>query len=228
MLIICFLLLAGGGVGYSLFHYLSDDKRQLAEMIDQQTAELSTLTDRLNHSEQMRVNAEVASSVDRQALEQIRGELVSWNQKYSALEDKINFYQSLMEPKASHRGIYIEAVDIAPLGAEGVYSYRVLVAQRSNIHDRVTGTLSLELVSSESGDGILLVSSPQFFEDDGERKLGFKFFQQREGRFRVPESFQPTSVNVVVSTKGKSSVRVEKTLEWNRGAKMSQITSFGG
>jgi hypothetical protein len=194
--------------------YFGTEERALEQHINEQETELNDLLQKLDHTEQMRVNAQVDSEVDRQAIEGLRKELVTWANRYGQQEEKIQFYQSLMDPNTTNSGVYIESVEIEPTAEERLFNYRILLAQRSSDHSRVNGLVNVELISGENSDGIQTIPLKELTGEPNDLTLGFKFFQQFDGRFKLPEGFEPGQIKLVVTVNGNASARLEEVISW--------------
>lgn len=200
--------------GLLTYYYFGSEERELSETIRLQQAELKGLSEQLDYAEQMRANADIASEVDQLAMEELRKELVFWGEQYGQLEEKIKFYQSLMDPNPTNSGIFVESVEIEPTKEDGRFNYRIVVAQRSSNHNRVNGSVDINLISEKNSDGIQSISLKELTGEQDQLTLGFKFFQQFDGSLNVPPGFSPEKLRVVVKIKGNSSAQLEEIIDW--------------
>ncbi len=196
-------------------YYLGQETRQLSAQVDQQNLLMAELRNQIGELEQKAANAEMASEIDRNSMEQLRQEIVKAQERNQSLNQQISFYQSLMDPNPQQRGVYLETLDIKPANAEGEYQYNIIVAQRSSNHQRVSGYLNLQVIGGGEGELGQTISLAELTEDQDRLPLGFKFFQQLDGSIRLPEGFVPSRVRVVVQINGDSAPRVDETYEWN-------------
>ena len=200
--------------GLLTHHLFGKEERALAQHINTLDDEVAELRSDLDRAEQMRANAEVASEVDQQAIEDLRKELVSWSEKYGQQEEKVKFYQSLMDPNPTNSGVYLESIEITATKEEGLFDYKILLAQRASNHARITGSVQLELLSKKNSDGIQSISLNKLTGELDEFSLEFKFFQQFDGSLRVPVGFDPDQIKLVVKTTGNSSTQFEELVDW--------------
>lgn len=199
---------------FATYYHFGSEERELARHIYDLEAELANVENQLNLAEQMRANAEVASEVDQYAIEELRRELVVWSNKFGQQEETIKFYQSLMDPNPTNSGVYLESVEIDPTDEENVFNYKILVAQKSSNHRRVNGSVQLDLISKKNSDGIQTISLKELTEDADDLTLGFKFFQQFDGNFRLPAGFEPGQLKLVVRIQGNSAAQFEELVDW--------------
>jgi hypothetical protein len=196
-------------------YYLGIESRKLAVQLDQQNLLLVELRRQIGQVEQKAANAEMASEIDRNSMEQLRQEILQSEEQIQMLGQQISFYQSLMDPSPQQRGVYLESLDIKPANAQGEYQYNIIVAQRSSNHQRVSGYVNLQLIGASEGEVSQTISLAELTEDQDTLPLGFKFFQQLDGNIRLPEGFIPSRVRVVVQINGDNAPRVYETYEWN-------------
>ena len=196
-------------------YYLGEKARQLTAQVDQQNVLMVELSRQIETLEQRAANAEMASEIDRNSMEQLRQEILQSEEHIQTLGQQISFYQSLMDPSPQQRGVYLESLDIKPANAQGEYQYNIIVAQRSSNHQRVSGHLNIQLIGGPEGELGQTISLAELTEDQDRLPLGFKFFQQLDGSIRLPEGFVPARVRVVVQIDGDSAPRVDETYEWN-------------
>jgi len=196
-------------------YYLGIESRKLAAQLDQQNLLLVELRRQIGEVEQKAANAEMASEIDRNSMEQLRQEILQSEEQIQLLDQQISFYQSLMDPSPQQRGVYLESLDIKPATSEGEYQYNIIVAQRSSNHQRVSGYVNLQLIGANEGELSQTISLAELTEGQDTLPLGFKFFQQLDGNIRLPEGFIPARVRVVVQINGDNVPRVDETYEWN-------------
>lgn len=200
--------------GLVTYYFFGSEERELLRHIAELDEEVAELRFGLGHAEQMRTNAEIASEVDQQAMEDLRKELVAWSEKYSQQAEKVKFYQSLMDPNPTNSGVYLESVEIVATNEEGLFDYKILLAQRSSNHRRVTGSVQLDLVSKKNSDGIQSISLIDLTDEQDELTFGFKFFHQFDGSLKVPVGFNPDQIRLVVKITGDSAAQFEEFVDW--------------
>lgn len=206
-----FLCLA---VAFLTYYFTGESHRRLMKTAAVQEVVIEDLAEQLSFSEQMRVNAEVASSVDQMAMEELRSEFVHQQAEYEQLEEKTNFYRSLMDSNSSNSGVYIHSLELLEGAAENVFHYRVLVAQRSADHQRVRGSIDMEVQSEKKSDGIQTLTTKDLTREEDRITLGFKFFQQVDGVLTLPADFVPDRIRLVVKIDGKNSMQLEEEFNW--------------
>ncbi len=195
-------------------YYLGIESRKLAAQLDQQNLLLVELRRQIGEVEQKAANAEMASEIDRNSMEQLRQEILQSEEQIQLLDQQISFYQSLMDPSPQQRGVYLESLDIKPATSEGEYQYNIIVAQRSSNHQRVSGYVNLQLIGANEGELSQTISLAELTEDQDTLPLGFKFFNSSTVIF----DYQKVSfhrVRVVVQINGDNVPSVDETYEWN-------------
>lgn len=206
-----FLCLATALVTY---YFVGQSQLKLAKKAAAQEVLIADLSDQLSFSEQMRVNAEIASGVDQMAMEELRGDFVEQQAKYEQLEEKTNFYRSLMDSNSSNSGVYIHSLELSATSTENLFRYSILVAQRSADHQRVRGSLQIEVSSEKKSDGIQILTTKDLTGEEDRITLGFKFFQQVDGTFTLPTEFVPEKIRLALKIDGKSSTQLDEEFNW--------------
>ena len=196
------------------YHYFGTEERELQRVIIDLESEIQGLTKDLADAKQMYANAQVESEVDKYAIEDLRKEIVGWSDRYSQQDEKLQFYQSLMDPDPSNRGVYIESVKIGKTAEKHFYTFSILLAQKSSNHRKVTGSVTVELLSDKNSDGIQSISLRELTDGEDRLSFGFKFFQELDGSVKIPDDFVPGQIKLVVRIKGSPSRKIEKYLDW--------------
>ncbi len=194
--------------------HLGEQHRDLTESFDRQTAQMQSLNEELISLAQAATNAELASEVDRGSVEQMRIQMMQAREQIDFLSEQVRLYQSLMDPDPEKSGVYLERVDIEPAETDGAYLYNIIVAQRSSNHRKVSGTMSLQLISDADAGAARAVSLGELSQGGDFLALGFKFFQQFNGDLVLPEGFSPSKVRVIVRLDGSNSPSLDETYAW--------------
>ena len=119
-----------------------------------------------------------------------------------------------MLPGAREKGLRIERLALKEAGDFGRYGYNLLLVQVVDKHDYVQGSVEMDLLGEVDG----MASTLPFrelanFEGD---KAGFRFryFQNFEAEFAVPNGFEPTEILVKVAQSGGKKGRIERRFSW--------------
>ncbi len=176
------------------------------------------------HSESERLrqqvaNLRMASEVDRQASEDVRGEVIELRRQIASLEADISFYRGLMAPGESGGGLALGDITLQALGAERHYRFKFVVQQIATNHQVLNGSLTVDILGTNSSGEVERLPLQQISPDysDNNIKLRFKYFQNIEGELTLPPGFEPEQVELVASESGNGAASVERTYGWLTG-----------
>ena len=196
------IALAAGGVLYGYQQARQDHQRvieewtQLQEQLHQQQEELEKLR-------QQSTNSEVGSAVDRQALEELRKQILQLNDQISELTESNNFYRQLIDPSTYTKGLAIGSWEVFGSKIPNHFRYKLLVQQFSGDHHTLTGKINVTFSGKQGGtlhNYALSELSPQQKSIDIPLKL--RYYQAVEGDLILPPGFEPERVDVAVLKSG--------------------------
>jgi hypothetical protein len=144
----------------------------------------------------------------------VRESVGDMESRYRAMEEELTFYRSIVSPEDMESGLHIFSLDLEPVGRDGEYVYRVVLTQIRG-GGTVEGTLELALVGRQGASRVELQGTELGEELQGSQGFGFRYFQNLEGRIRVPAGVTPRSVRVVARTEGDSPRQVEQDYAWD-------------
>ncbi|MYM63265.1 DUF6776 family protein [Pseudomaricurvus sp. HS19] len=203
-----------GAFGGGLFLGQSLQQEATAER-DRLRVELRERQTEVDDLRQEVANLKLGSTVDRQASEGVREEVIALKSEIAALQEDISFYRGLMAPSGNQRGLTIGSVNVISTGSPRQFEYKVVVQQLATRHVLLKGSLRFSIVGRQ---GERLVTLPLKDVSDNvdaeEIRLRFKYFQTIEGRLVLPGNFEPERIELVASSTGADAVVVEKKFGW--------------
>jgi hypothetical protein len=190
------------------YSQVTSERDELRELVLKQDKQLSSINQHL-------ANATVSADVDKQAVEELRKEIVALNEQISELEASNTFYRQLMEPKAGQSGLTIGALNILPSSGARKYTFDLMFKQLTTNHKLINGTTNITI--SGVSQGLPASYSLHDLSEEyhsGSIKLRFKYFQTIRTEVVLPEGFEPRRVDVKAATSGNKPVTVEKGFGW--------------
>lgn len=165
--------------------------------------------------QQQLINAEMASQIDRIALETVRAELAAQRDELAELSDAVRFYRKLMAPNEVDRPLSVGAFEILANTLPGRYHFRIVIQQTAIKHVQLRGHLSVELEGVRAGKSETL-DLAMLSEDVEQAKipLQFKYFQSIEGDIDVPEGFVPAVAKLKVTINKPKAMSLENNIPW--------------
>jgi multidrug efflux pump subunit AcrA (membrane-fusion protein) len=204
-----FLFLLGLMLGYRLFDDAMVEKRQ-------QQRELERLQLQIGQMEQKLANAELASKIDRVALEQVRQVVTSLQTELAVDKEELGLYRNLLQSGGVKTGLQIGELMLRYTpDVPGAIAYRLVVQQKETKLKRIKVKLSMTLNGLQDGKplSLSLDSVDEQFETSPV-DAQFKYFHILEGVMTLPSGFVPQELVVAAWKKGVSSSRVERAFDW--------------
>lgn len=151
--------------------------------------------------------------IAEEAARRIRESVRDMESRYRAIEEEVAFYRSIVSPENVESGLHIHSLALEPVGRDGEYVYRVVLIQIRG-GGTVEGTLELVLVGRQ-GDARVELQGEELGEDlQPSQAFGFRYFQNLEGRIRVPADVNPRVLRVVARTEEERPREVEQDYPW--------------
>ena len=152
------------------------------------------------------------TEVTQQARENLRQEIKGLRDQAAELEEAVVFYKSVMAPGASE-GLQIEKMVLQPEDKSGYYRYRLVLVQAGDNRNYLSGDISLSLRGSRDGESFSL-NGTDWLEDGSETRFRFRYFQELNGRFQVPEGVELEAIDVEAESGGRNRYETQKTIKW--------------
>lgn len=152
--------------------------------------------------------ADSARMVDQASVLDAQHAMAELQNELNRVKGQLAFYRRIVSPEDQVKGLYVQGLELSGPSENGVYGYRLIVAQSLKKQPFVKGTLSFILVGRDGGKARELKLSDVLTGGDDAVKFGFRYFQLYSGQFRLPEGFQPQQIKLDVqpSTKGRDGV----------------------
>lgn len=153
------------------------------------------------------------TEVTQQARENLRQEIKGLRDQAAELEEAVAFYKNVMAPGASERGMQIEKLTLQPVDQDGQYSYKVVLVQSGDNRNYLSGDISLTLRGSRDGEPVTLTGD-DWLDDGSETRFRFRYFQELNGRFHLPEGVEIVALDVDAESGGRNRYETQKTIKW--------------
>ncbi|MCG8394677.1 MAG: hypothetical protein MI745_16500 [Pseudomonadales bacterium] len=175
-------------------------------------AELKSLSRELEAARNELALYRTDTEVTQQAREELRQEIKSLRDQAAELEEAVAFYKNVMAPGASD-GLQIEKMTVQPDDEAGFYRYRVVLVQAGDNRSYLSGNISLTLKGSKDGQEFTR-NGRDWLEEGSETRFRFRYFQELNGRFQLPEGVEIAAIDVEAESGGRNRYQTEKTVKW--------------
>lgn len=175
-------------------------------------AQVKTLTRELESARNQLALYRTDNDVTQQAREELRQEIKSLQDQAAELEEAVVFYKSVMAPGAED-GLQIEKATFVQGNENGLYGYRVVLVQAGDNRNYLSGKISLTLKGSKDGKPFTLKGT-DWLAKGSETSFKFRYFQELNGQFQLPEGVEVDAVEVDAESGGRNRHQTQKTVKW--------------
>jgi exonuclease VII small subunit len=215
-LVVVVLLVTGGviynhGLSMAGFESLTALRRQqnLQQVVDQLEQDNLTLRDSL-------ARAERSLQMDHSAYQELDRSLKVSSQEIVRLREELNFYRNIISPPNKKSGLRIqslklEAADADDTTATSKYHYKMVLIQALKHDRKITGKARFEITGVQGGANTT-IRFPQ--TADKSINFSFKYFQDIEGQIELPQNFEPQTIKVNVTSRGRNAESIEQVYPW--------------
>ncbi len=129
------------------------------------------------------------------------------------LEEAVAFYKNVMAPGSNERGLQIEKLTLEPGEQAGDYRYKVVLVQSGDNRNYLSGDIELSLRGTRDGEALSLTGD-DWLDDGSETSFRFRYFQELNGRFKLPEGVEIIALDVDAESGGRNRYQTQKTIKW--------------
>jgi hypothetical protein len=156
---------------------------------------------------------ERAQHVEGKAYEDVDTHLRSLQDEVLALKEEVAFYRGIVSD-GKEKGLKIQTFSVDKETTPGAYRFQLVLTQQLKRVKTISGTVKLNVLDDQNRRPTSLLLSDMAGEQAKSLNFEFKFFQRIEGRFTLPDGFNPDRLQIQVVSKGKKPASVEKSFEW--------------
>lgn len=219
VLIMCLL----GWGGWTLFDlgrmragFDSTDTQRKLNLLELRVAELGKEND---HLKEKLAFVEQGKVIDRQAYNQVEGDMQSLQSELAELKQQVQFYQGIISPDDDSAGVRVQSFDVIPQSGSERFDYKLILIQGPARAKRVQGTVSLVVRGQQDGREVDLPLPRVSRSKTDALTYDFKYYQNFQGTFDFPAGFRPKEVLVTVVARGpnsgsKVSPNQKRTFQW--------------
>ncbi len=182
--------------------------REQAEMTGQLESQQAELAD-LRH--QVAVLSR-GNKVERQASETVRREVRVLNEKIYGLEKEITFYRSIMSPGSRADKLSVQRLELASRPENNLVRFKLVLTQVTEKREMISGAIEMEVAGKQDGESVRLAVADLGGPQD--IRFRFRYFQELDGEFVLPEGFQPEAVHVTARSSGRRPVEAVREFTW--------------
>ncbi len=191
----------------------ADARAQIAERDDR----LEAQQDVIEELQQRVATLARSDQISRDANRELQGTLAERDEEIAALRADVDFYERFVGATAQRRGLAVHELHLAPRGGDA-WHFTATLTQNLNRGVINRGELVLEIEGTRDGklqrlDWKALRQDPRA----APVAYSFRYFQQVDGDFVLPDGFQPVSVTVHLAPAGGKAVTQD--FDWTDATK---------
>ena len=206
-----------GTSAYALYlnasSWAQDELSALKEERDELASTVAALRDGNTLLRERVAILERAQQVEGKAYEDVDTHLRSLQDEVLALKEEVAFYRGIVSD-GKEKGLKIQTFSVDKETTPGAYRFQLVLTQQLKRVKTISGTVKLNVLDDQNRRPTSLLLSDMAGEQAQALSFEFKFFQRIEGRFILPDGFNPDRLQVQVVSKGKKPASVEKSFEW--------------
>ncbi len=183
--------------------------------LSQAQSELRSARDDLETAKQKLSVSDRSDQVSRSANDALRDSLTSREEEIASLRADLAFYQRLMGGKAPRQGLTVQQLALRKIGEGNGYEMRATLTQNLRKGEVTSGSASIRVEGMLDGDlralgwNDLAQRKPELAPD-----FSFKYFQELDVSFVLPDGFTPNRVVLVV--KSAQGDQFERSFPWDQ------------
>ena len=163
---------------------------------------------------------ERGASINQQAAEEVRLDLVRMREEKSVMSRDLRFFRGIMDPTRAEDGVSIQRFELQPTSDTRRFQWKFVVVQNAKQHQLQKGNLKVRIdgYKGEARASYDLGQLSRQMKDKGQ-DLGFRYFQGIPGdgvwgTLELPENFEPDAIEVSIQLTSPSRKVATKSFEW--------------
>ena len=177
--------------------------------------EIDQRDDRIAELEQEVALLETHREIDREAYKEVEGSLLTLQAKIQEQQDAIAFYRGIVSPSDGRRGLRVQDFRLTRGSEEREFKLRLVLVQAMQHDRKVSGDVALTIEGSENGEATSYALTDLLPPDvDKAWPFSFRYFQDFDRLFVLPDGFTPERVHVEVRSRTRSISSIEESFAW--------------
>ena len=154
------------------------------------------------------------SQMDQEAMRVIKEQVKKFQDERLKMEEELAFLRGIVSTGPDKKGLRIQNFKLQPGLEEQQYTYRFSVSQVINSGQVAKGRIHLTLEGLQDGQSRTLELKELAEDKLDSHKMRFRYFQNIEGKLKLPEGFMPATLNIEVKPTNKKLEPVSESFDW--------------
>lgn len=200
------------GAAFALGYWLNSKRYDFSETAQQQYNQLEQSLVEANASA---VHWQQQYEIELEVNKQLQQDVLAQQTKFANLQKEQEAYQRIFDPDATESGLQIASF-VWEKSPDLRYSYRLLLMQAKTQLKDISGKYAISLVGTEAGESKEYDFSEVAGLTEQTSKFRFRYLEQRQGVFSLPEGFEPKHIRVVVTSSGRGGKTILQDFPWQK------------
>lgn len=220
LIAVAFVALVFGAYKYGLHKGMGEARTAVYER-DRLRAESEHWESRLEELRSESARVQSAHRIDREAYEEVRGNLNRLQQNNLQLREELQFYRSIVAPSQRQEGLQVQHFSVEPTLSSRSFRYKLTLINLQGIKGRkeqARGEVSLYVIGKQGGKSRRLNLTELGGGSEANLDYAIKYFKHFEGELRLPEGFVAEAAVVEVNPRDDDQGALQKQVPWPKSA----------
>jgi hypothetical protein len=156
-----------------------------------------------------------AAEIDRESILSIRDQIKQYQDERLKMEEELAFLRGIVSTNTKKHALRVQKFKLVPGLEAGQYIYKFSVSQVINSGIVAKGVIELNIEGLQNGRSKRL-SLAQVSQEKLDRiKMRFRYFQNVEGKLKLPDGFEPATIEIHVKPSGKKLQPIKESYDWS-------------
>ncbi len=195
--------------------YQSYELGQLKLLQEAMEARISELEQRNDNLVKKNAQLDGISKIEHDAYQKSNQSLVRLQKELLELKEELVFYQGIVSPEELALGVNIQTFELTRRNDSGLYGYKLVLTKRGKSNQVVKGNLEMQVKGTKQGEQVVLPLEgiKQEF-DKKDEVFSFRYFQVFEGELLLPDSFEPSDIELAIKPTTRKIKNFTETISW--------------
>jgi cell division protein FtsB len=195
--------------------YQSYELSQLKLVEEAMVARISELEQRNESLVKKNAHLGGISKIEHDAYEKSNQSLVKLQRDLLELKEELVFYQGIVSPEELALGVNIQSFELTRKNNNGLYAYKLVLTKRGKSNQVIKGSMDFRVKGTQQGESkaLTLENIKQEF-DRKDEKFSFRYFQVFEGELLLPDSFEPSDIELEIKPTTRKIKNFTESITW--------------
>jgi hypothetical protein len=156
-----------------------------------------------------------AAEIDRESIVSIRDQIKQYQDERLKMEEELAFLRGIVSTNNKKHALRVQNFKLEPGLEAGQYIYKFSVSQVINSGIVAKGVIELNIEGLQNGRSKRLSLAQVSQENMDKIKMRFRYFQNVEGKLKLPEDFEPATIEIHVKPSGKKLQSIKASYNWS-------------